>query len=91
MFNFDKKGVLVIEKENLVYSEDELMILAIECGAEDFNVHDEMYEILTEQKDFAKVRESLEENGVKFLVSEIQMVPKMLIELDEESQEEFEK
>lgn len=91
LYNFDKKGVLVVEKEGLVYSEDEMMMLAIECGAEDFNVHDEIYEILTEATDFTKVRKGLEENGIKFLVSEIQMVPKMLIELAEEDLEEFEK
>lgn len=91
MYNFDKKGVLVVEKDGLAYSEDEMMMLAIDAGAEDFNVHDEIYEILTEATDFSKVRQGLEENGIKFLVSEIQMVPKMLIELDEETQVEFEK
>lgn len=90
LYNFDKKGVLVVEKEGLAYSEDELMMLAIDSGAEDFNVHDEIYEILTNYHEFAKTREALEENGVKFLVSEIQMVPKSLIELTEEEAEKFE-
>lgn len=90
LYNFDKKGVLAVEKEDLAYSEDEMMMLALDAGAEDFNVHDEIYEILTDYQEFAKVREVLEENGIKFLVSEIQMVPKSLIELNEEEAEKFE-
>ena len=91
LYNFDKKGVLAIEKEGLAYSEDELMMLALEAGAEDFNSHDEVYEVLTDLQEFANVRNALEENGLTFLVSEIQIVPKNTIELDDESAEKFEK
>lgn len=91
LYNFDKKGVLAVEKEGLVYSEDEIMMLALEAGADDFTIHDEVYEILTDFQEFARIRKELEENGLTFLVSEIQMVPKNTIELDEASTEEFEK
>lgn len=91
LYNFDKKGVLAIEKEGLAYDEDELMMLALEAGAEDFKVHDEVYEVLTDLQDFAKVRDELSENGLNFLVSEIQMVPKNIIEVLEEDENEFEK
>ncbi len=90
LYNFEKKGVLVVEKEGLAYSEEELMMIAIESGAEDFNVHDEIYEILTDYHEFPKTRKALEENGIKFLISEIQMVPKSLITLTEEQAEKFE-
>ena len=88
-YNFDKKGVMVIEKAGLAYSEDEIMMLVLEAGAEDFNVHDEIYEVLTSQQEFTKVLKNLEENGIKFVVAEIQMVPKNTVELDEESAEKF--
>lgn len=89
-YNFDKKGVIGVEKEGLAYSEDEMMMLAIEAGAEDFNIHDEIYEILTDPQEFAKVRLNLEEEGIKFTVAEIEMVPKMTVELNEEEAEKFE-
>lgn len=89
-YNFDKKGVLDIEKEGLVYSEDEIMMLALEAGAEDIKSYDDMYEILVDPKDFTNVRKELEQKGFKFITSEIMMVPKTMIELSEEQFEKLE-
>ena len=59
---FEKKGVIVIEKSSVSMSEDDLMMLAIEAGAEDFASEDEVYEITTAPENFSAVREELEKN-----------------------------
>ena len=80
---FERKGVIVIEKETAKIDEEELMMLAIEAGAEDFQSEGEVYEITTAPEDFSKVREGLEKNNIEFLEAGIQMVPSTYIKLDE--------
>ncbi len=82
---FEKKGIIVIEKESVKLSEDELMIEAIEAGAENFESEDEYYEIRTSPDDFSKVRETLENKKIEFLEAEIKMVPQNYMSLDEEA------
>ena len=71
--------------------EEELMMLAIEAGAEDFKTLDEVYEITTDPSDFSLVREKLEEAGISFLEASVQMVPTTTVSLDEKGQERMEK
>ena len=82
-YMFNKKGVIVIDKESTSLSEDDLMMLALESGAEDFSAEDEVYEITTSPEDFSQVREKLEEQGIEFLEAEVQMVPTTYTSLDE--------
>ena len=82
-YMFEKKGVIVIEKESTSMSEDDLMMLAIDSGAEDFEASDEVYEITTAPEDFTAVTEKLEQNGIKFLEAGVQMVPNTYVTLDE--------
>ena len=70
---FSKKGVIVIEKESTDMDEEELMMLALDAGAE----------ITTSPEDFSKVREALEAQGLEFLEAEVQMVPSTYIQLSE--------
>lgn len=79
---FDKKGVLIVEK-SVKMSEDELMMEAIEAGAENFESDDDVYEITTSPEDFSKVREALEAKGIEFLDADIKMVPQNYMSLDE--------
>ena len=79
---FDKKGVLIVEK-SVKMSEDELMMEAIEAGAENFEVDEDVYEITTTPEDFSKVREALEAKGIEFLAADIKMVPQNYMSLDE--------
>ena len=73
-FMFERKGIILIEKkENMI--EDELMMQALEAGAEDFSTQDEYYEIIMEPDDFSKVREHLEEQGYEFISAEVEMLP----------------
>ena len=88
---FNKKGVIVIERASTEMDEDEVMMLALEAGAEDFEASDEIYEITTEPADFTAVREKLEEAGLKFLEAEVQMVPTTTVALDEKGVEKMER
>ena len=90
-YMFNKKGVIVVEKENCSLSEDDLMMMALDAGAEDFESDDECYTITTSPEDFSKVRESLESNNIEFLEAEVQMVPTTYVALDEKAQERMEK
>jgi YebC/PmpR family DNA-binding regulatory protein len=73
-FMFDERGVLVVEREP-GSDEDEMMMIALDAGAEDVKVEDEVYEILTAPNDFSTVRENLEKQGFTFLSAEVQKIP----------------
>ena len=90
-YMFNKKGVIVIEKTSTNMDEDELMMLALDAGAEDFVSTDEIYEITTDPSDFTTVREKLEEAGLEFLEAEVQMVPTTTVKLDEKGIEKMER
>ena len=90
-YMFEKKGVIVIEKENCPLSEDDLMMLAIEAGAEDFSAEEEVYEISTNPSDFTKVTEELSKNNLSFLEAGVQMVPSTYVNLDEKSAEKMQR
>ena len=88
---FDKKGIIVIEKASTDMDEEELMMTALEAGAEDFNSSEEVYEITTTPEDFSDVREKLEEAGLTFLEAEVQMIPTTTVALDEAGVEKMER
>ena len=90
-YMFNKKGVIIIEKESTDMSEDDLMMLALDAGAEDFSSEDEIYQIITDPNDFSSVREKLEESGLEFLEADVQMVPTTTVSLDEKGQEKMER
>ena len=90
-YMFDKKGIIVIEKEGCPLSEDDLMMLAIEAGAEDFSSEDEVYQITTAPSDFTSVTESLTDNGLSFLEAGVQMIPSTYISLDESASEKMQR
>ena len=82
-YMFDKKGVIVIEKAECKLGEDDLMMLALENGAENMEVEDEVYEITSAPEEFSKLSQALEENGISFLEADVKMVPNNYISLDE--------
>ena len=90
-YMFNKKGVRVIDKSSTDMEEEELMMLALDAGAEDFNSSEEVYEITTAPSDFTSVREKLEEAGLTFLEAEVQMIPTTTVVLDESGQEKMER
>jgi len=88
---FNRKGIIVIEKATVEMDEEELMLFAIDCGAEDFEIEDEYYEVTTSPENFSEVREKLESANLQFAQAEIQMVPTTYVQLDEHGAEKMEK
>ncbi|HWV84076.1 MAG TPA: YebC/PmpR family DNA-binding transcriptional regulator [Capillimicrobium sp.] len=78
---FDKTGTIVVDAER--YSEDDLLP-AIEAGAQDIAIDDDVYEVLTDPADVATVRQALEEAGIEIQSSEVAQRPKSTVPLDEE-------
>jgi len=76
---FEKKGYFAVSKSTI--SEDALMAIALDSGAEDFSVEEEVFEIKTMPQDFEKVKKALEDNSVKIESSEITMIPKSTIKV----------
>jgi YebC/PmpR family DNA-binding regulatory protein len=79
---FDKKGLLLVDKSTI--SEDELMDLALEAGAEDVVEEDTVFQVLTDPGDFDEVRDALEKGGVSFLEASVSMIPKNTVDVVEE-------
>ena len=73
-FMFDEKGVLVIERTPGM-DEDEMMMIALEAGAEDVKAEEDVFEIYTTPADFSAVREELEKQGLAFLSAEVNKIP----------------
>ena len=90
-YMFSKKGVIVIDRTTTNLSEDDMMMLALDNGAEDFEATDECYEITTAPEDFGTVREALEGQGIEFLEAEVQMVPSTYVALDEKDGEKMQR
>ena len=82
-YMFDRKGVMVVEKNDKV-NEDDLMMLALDAGADDFSAEEECYEILTAPENFSSVREKLEAEKIEFVEAEIKYVPQNYVAVTEE-------
>lgn len=81
-FMFDTKGQILINKEECNMDSDELMMLALDAGADDFNDEEEdAFEILTNPDDCGTVREALEKAGLKLDQAEVTMIPQTWVEL----------
>lgn len=80
-FMFDKKGQIIIDKEECEKSADEMMMFALDSGAEDFNDEEDSFEILTDPDDFSAVREAFEREEIPMLEAEIRMIPQNWVTL----------
>lgn len=86
---FQDKGLIVVEKPEGDNNEDELMLLALESGAEDMKTGEDSYEITTEPAEFETVREALEKNGVAIAYAEITKIPSNTISLEGKEAEQM--
>ena len=84
-FMFDKKGQIIVDKEECEMSADDLMMTALDAGAEDFNEEEDCFEILTDPDDFSQVRETLENEGIPMAEAEVTMIPQTYVELTDEA------
>ena len=64
-YMFDRKGQIIIDKEECDMDPDELMMFALDSGAEDFSDEEDSYEVLTAPDDFSAVREAFEKEGIR--------------------------
>ena len=83
-FMFDQKGQIIIDKEECEMDADELMMVALDAGAEDFSEEEDSFEVLTAPDDFSAVREALEAAGVPMLEAQVAMVPQTYVALTDE-------
>ena len=74
-FMFDKKGQIIIDKEECEMDADELMMMALDAGAEDFAEEEDSFEVITDPDSFSEVREALEKAGIPMAQAEVTMIP----------------
>ena len=84
-YSFDEKGQIIIDKEECDMDADDLMMLALDAGAEDFSEEEDSYEILTAPDDFSAVRETLDKEGVPMAEAEVRMIPQNYVTLTDET------
>lgn len=77
---FDKKGQIIIERTALM-DEDEVMMQALDAGAEDFVAQEDAFEVYTSSSDFSAVREALEKEGYSFIKAEVAMIPQNTVNI----------
>lgn len=83
-FMFDQKGQIIVAKEDCEMEADDLMMIALDAGAEDFSEEEDSFEILTSPEDFSVVREALENEKIVMASAEVTMVPQTYVELTSE-------
>ncbi|MBQ7469477.1 MAG: YebC/PmpR family DNA-binding transcriptional regulator [Pseudobutyrivibrio sp.] len=83
-FMFDKKGQIIISKEDCSMDADDLMMIALDAGAEDFSEEEDCFEVYTTPEDFSAVREALEAENIPMADAEVTMVPQTYVELSDE-------
>ncbi len=86
-FMFDRKGLIIIVDENKTIDEDEITLVAIEAGAEDIEIDEGVYEIVTEPTDFEEVRTQLEVSGYTIEEAEITMIPQTYTALEADAEQ----
>ncbi len=83
-FMFDEKGQIIVDKEECEMEADDLMMTALDAGAEDFKEEEDSYEIITDKADFDAVREKLEKEGVVMAQAEVVMLPQNYVSVSSE-------
>ena len=83
-YMFDEKGQIIIAKEDCEMDADDLMMIALDAGAEDFSEEDESYEIITNPNDFEAVHAALEAEKIPMAEAEVTMIPQNYVELTAE-------
>ena len=83
-YMFDKKGQIIIDKENCDMDADDLMMAALDAGAEDFSEEEDSFEIIADPDSFSEVRQALEDAGIEMASAEVTMIPQTYVELTDE-------
>ena len=83
-YMFDEKGQIIIDKEECDMDADEIMMLALDAGAEDFNDEEDSYEVLTAPADFDTVYKAMSDAKIPMAQAEVTMIPQNYVELARE-------
>ena len=83
-YMFDTKGQIIVAKEDTEIEADDLMMMALDAGAEDFSEEEDSFEIITDPDDFSKVREALEAEQIPMASAEVTMIPQTYVQLTDE-------
>ena len=83
-YMFDRKGQIIIDKEECELSGDDLMMIALDAGAEDLKEEEDSFEIVTDPDDFDKVRMALDDAGVPVAEAEVAMIPQVTVSVTDE-------
>ena len=84
-YSFNEKGQIIIDKEECEMDADELMMAALDAGAEDFAEEEDSYEIITTPDDFSAVRQVLEDQGIPMASADVTMIPQNYVALTDEN------
>ena len=84
-YMFDEKGQIIIDKEECEMEADDLMMIALDAGAEDFAEEEDSFEIITAPEDFSTVHEALEKEGIPMANAEVTMLPQTYVTLTDEN------
>lgn len=84
-YMFEQKGQIIIDREECEMEVDDLMMLALDAGAEDFSEEEDSYEVLTSPDDFSAVREALEKENIPMAQAEVTMIPQNYVTLTDEN------
>ena len=84
-FMFDKKGLIIIDKEDCDMDADDLMMTALDAGAEDFSEEEDSYEVYTDPDQWSEVDAALKEAGITPISSEVTMIPQNWVALTDET------
>lgn len=84
-YMFDEKGQIILDKEECTQDADDLMMLALDAGAEDFSEEEDSYEIITDPDSFEDVKKALEEDGIVIASAEVTMLPQNFVALEDET------
>lgn len=88
-YMFDQKGQIIIGREECGMDADDLMMLALDAGAEDFSEEEDSFEVLTTPEDFSAVREALEKETIAMAQAEVTMIPQTYNTLSDENDIKF--
>jgi len=81
---FDKKGLIIVDRAEESRDEDAMLLLALEAGAEDLQVEEDSFEIITAPTDLEAVRSFLQEQNVNIASAELTMLPQTTVAVEGE-------
>ena len=88
MYLFDKKGVIIVEKGTGI-SDDDMMMIALDCGAEDIEIFDEYFQIYTTPETLDSVKANLESQDIKIAQADVDLIPQNYVSVPEDKLTSF--